>query len=156
MSEEQPRSEIAMAALAQVRALLDDWEGTDWSHTNPVREIDHILTMAYGRLRMAGMKRDRRNARWLARITSYTFPRTLKNRLGPDEASAVCFTVDITDGAKSARGRRVEIRMSAKNARLLGRQMAEMGLVTGNGPQIEDISEDELLEGGSLKEEDET
>lgn len=154
--DDQPRAEIALSALAEVRALLDDWEGTDWSHTNPVRDIDHILTMAYARIRMAGQRRDRRSARWLAKAASGVWPRMVRDRSGKGGVVAVCFNVEITDGSKVSTGRRVEVRLSAGDACLLGDQMARMGAMNKSLPQMESVPEGELLHGGSVTEGNET
>lgn len=116
-SEKYARYEIAEDALRKLGDFLDEWEGSDWAGTRPAQEVRGILDVADARIRMAASIRDRRNARWLARVTSFAFPR----RVNGDDR--LCFTVDITDGAKSAKGRKVEVQIPDSEAERLARQI---------------------------------
>jgi hypothetical protein len=132
MSDDIPRSEIALDALKDVRAVLDHWAGSDWSHSRPAQEIDQIVHVVYARLRMAGMVRDRRSARWLAKIGSFSFPRFLPGDKTRKVPEGICFEVEITDGAKVARGRKVEVRMTpVEAARFAGRLTSMAGRYHG-------------------------
>lgn len=138
MSQDEalPRSEIALEALKEIRALLDDWEGSDWSHTRPVQDIDHILHMAYARLRMASLARTRRDAPWLAKVDSMTWPRRIEED-GKTNV-AICFNVIITDGAKAVRGKKIEVRMPFQEAADLGKNMADWSDGSDGGPRTEE------------------
>lgn len=116
-SEKYARYEIAEQALKQIGDFLDEWEGSDWAATRPAQEIRGLLDIANARIRMASSIRDRRNARWLARVTSFAFPR----REG--DGNRLCFTVDITDGPKSAKGRKVEVQIPDTEAERLAGQI---------------------------------
>ena len=89
---------------------------------------------------------------WLAKVTSFAFPRTfstgplqtlsaVRSLIGdhqPDAADVnelveaalrhhhVCFTVEITDGSKHAVGRQVEVQLPADHAMKLGQQMVRV------------------------------
>lgn len=75
---------------------------------------------------------------WLAKVTSFAFPRTFSTGPLPKtdninvlmEAGRrhhhVCFTVQITDGGKQAVGREVEVQISADEAMKLGQQMVRI------------------------------
>lgn len=126
MSDDLPRSEIALDVLKNVRAVLDEWAGSDWSHTRPVQEIDHLLHLAYARLRMAGMTRDRRPARWLAKVGSFSFPRFAAGDRERKIPETICFEIEITDGSKAVRDKRVEVRMTSEDAARFAAQVASM------------------------------
>lgn len=153
---EPTRADLALGALADVRKVLDDWTGSDWSHTNPVQEIDHILHLAYAKLRMKAMQRERRPARWLGEVISTVFPRELAWYREREPDTALCFEVRITDGTKDAVGRKVEIRLSANDAEFLARSMAGMAEWGKGKPGPKSILPEELLPGGSTEEENET
>lgn len=146
------RAELALNALAEVRALLDDYTGTDWGYTIPAQKIDEILHLTYAKLRMKSMQRERRDATWLARVISTVWPREIAWRRGEEPVTALCFAVEITDGAKDAVGRKVEIRLSANDADFLARSMAGMAEWGKGKPGPADVL-NELLPGGSVKEE---
>jgi len=152
---EPTRAEVALNALAEVRALLDEWTGSDWSHTNPAQEIDHILHLAYAKLRMQAMHRERRPATWLAQPISTVWPQEIAWRRGEESVTALCFEVRITDGTKDAVGRKVEVRMSANDADFLAMSMKGMAEWGKGKPGPVDVL-DELLPGGSIREENET
>lgn len=134
--EAPPRSEIALEALKEIRALLDGQEGSDWSHTQPARETDHILEMAYARLRMAGMMRNRRDAPWLAKVDSMTWP--LQIERDGETSVAICFNVIVTDGAKIARDKKIEVRMPFADAVYLGTNMSGWANHPDGSPRTEE------------------
>lgn len=152
---ESTRTELALNALAEVRALLDDYTGTDWGYTIPAQKIDEILHLAYARLRMDSMKRERKSATWLAEVISAVFPRAIAWRRGQESVTALCFEVRITDGTKDAVGRKVEIRLSGQDAYFLAKSMNGMAEWARDKPGPASVLE-ELLPGGSVEEEDET
>lgn len=147
--------EAALNALADVRATLDDYTGTDWSHTIPARQIDEAIHLAYARVRMDSQRRDRRTARWLARAGGTAFPRAIAWRREVSPVTAICFEVHITDGTKESVGRKVEVRLSSQDAEILGRSLMGMAEYSKSFPQPTTFLE-ELLPGGSVKEENET
>jgi hypothetical protein len=75
---------------------------------------------------------------WLAKVTSFVFPRTFSTGPLPktDDLNVlaeagrrhhhVCFTVQITDGTKHAVGREVEVQIPADEAMKLGQQMVRI------------------------------
>ena len=152
---EPTRAELALNALAEVRAVLDEWTGSDWSHTNPAQEIDHILHLTYAKLRMQSMQRERRPATWLAQPVSTVWPKEIAWRRNEESVTALCFEVRITDGTKDAVGRRVEVRMSANDAGFLATSMKGMAEWGDGKPGPADVL-DELLPGGSVEKENET
>lgn len=153
-SGEPTRAELALNALADVRKVLDDWTGSDWSHTNPAQEIEHILHLTYAKLRMQSMRRERRPATWLAQPVSAVWPQEIAWRRGEEPVTALCFEVRITDGTKDAVGRRVEVRMSASDAEFLAMSMKGMAEWGKGKPGPDDVL-NELLPGGSTGEETE-
>lgn len=148
---EPSRAELALNALAEVRALLDDYTGTDWGYTIPAQRIDEILHLTYAKLRMQSMQRERRAATWLAQPVSSVWPQQIAWRRGQEPVTALCFEVRITDGAKDAVGRRVEVRMSANDADFLSMAMKNMATWGQGKPGPADVL-DELLPGGSVEE----
>ena len=109
--EDMPRQEIALSALEDIRSSL---EGRDRDEV--LGDIDHTLHLAYARLRMASQKRDRRNPRWLGEVASYTIPLYFQAAEDGEDRNLVSFIVEITDGPKSAVGRKVEVRMHVGEA----------------------------------------
>lgn len=152
---EPTRADLALGALADVRKVLDEWTGTDWSHTNPAQEIDHIVHLAYAKLRMESMRRERRSATWLGQVISAVFPRELAWYREREPDTALCFEVRITDGTKDAVGRKVEIRLSANDAEFLAMSMKGMA-EWGKGKPGPADRLGELLPGGSVDEEEPT
>lgn len=153
-SGEPSRAEVALNALADVRALLDDYTGTDWGYTIPAQKIDEILHLAYAKLRMQSMRRERRAATWLAQPVGTVWPQEIAWRREGEPVTALCFVVRITDGAKDAVGRKVEVRMSAQDAYFLGRSASSMSEWAKGKPGPVDVL-NELLPGGSVNGEDE-
>lgn len=123
-----PRYEIAEQALAKLETFLDDWEGSDWSHTRPAQEIRSIVDVAVAQLHMACQRRDRRPARWLARVTSFVFGRGFNEpgQFGNDPDPHLCFLVEITDGSKLARGKTVEVQVPDDEMERLAKQILRM------------------------------
>lgn len=88
---------------------------------------------------------------WLAKVTSFAFPRTFSTGPLPktDDIDVlmaagrrhhhVCFTVQITDGTKHAVGREVEVQLQADDAMKLGQQMVRIATAllpaSGEGEQ---------------------
>lgn len=114
-SEETPRYEIAENTLKEIREVLDGREGGDRSHACTMQQVEHLVLLAEARLRMAGMRRDRRQARWFAVIPGSAFPR--KSSLNKDEYDdTIRFVATITEGAKTAVGKVVEVKMPMEDA----------------------------------------
>jgi hypothetical protein len=143
-----------MVALTDIRAVLDDYTGSDWSYSIPAKRIDEILHLAYAKLRMDSMRRERRSATWLAQAMGTVFPRQIAWRRNEEPVTALCFEVRITDGTKDAIGRKVEIRLSAKDAAFLAASMTGMAEWCKDKPGPANLL-DELLPGGSIREGDE-
>lgn len=137
---DQPTSATAEAALQRIAAYLD--QTPDAVHT-----VRDVVDVALARIHMARQMRPSRRARvWLAKVTSFAFPRTFATSDKPpapdayatDEefiaASAawgrkhhhLCFTAQITEGGKAAVGRQVEIQMPIDDAERLAHQMLRM------------------------------
>lgn len=151
---EPTRAELALNALAEVRAVLDDYTGTDWGCTIPAQKIDEVIHLAYAKLRMQSMQRERRPATWLAQPISNVWPQEIAWRRNRESVTALCFEVRITDGPKDTVGRKVEVRLSSDDATLLASSMKSMA-EWGNGkPGPANVLE-ELLPGGSVREENE-
>lgn len=134
--EDIPRSEIALEALKEIRTLLDGRDGSDWSHTQPAQEIDHILEVTYARLRMASVVRSRRDAPWLAKVVGTTWPRRIEHESKVNVA--ICLNVIITDGAKAVRGKKIEVRMPFHEAADLGKNMADWSDHSDGSPRTEE------------------
>jgi hypothetical protein len=97
---------------------------------------------------------------WLAKVTSFAFPRTFSTGPLPKtddiavlmEAGCrhhhVCFTVQITDGTKHASGREIEVQIPATEAIKLGQQMVRVATAllpaTGDGEQTSPIEGDRV------------
>jgi hypothetical protein len=121
---------LAETALRQVHELLTSGAS--------VEDVRQVATTAVALLNMHQRTRPSLRRRWLAKVTSFTFPRTFST--GPLPATAdvatlrdaarrhlhVCFTVQITDGTKQAVGREVEVQVPADDALRLGQQMARI------------------------------
>ncbi len=155
MSDLPTRNEVALNALAEVRAALDrqgsDGRGNAW----PIQEIDHILHVAYAKLRMDSMRRERRPATWLAGPMGTVFPREVEWYSSGKPVTALCFEVRITDGMKDAVGRKVEVRLSAADATMLGASLTGMAKWAKDKPGPVNMLE-KLLPKDSVKEENET
>lgn len=123
-----PRYEIAERALKNIEATLDYTEGSDWSHTRPAQDIRRIIEIANAQLRMASMRRDRRRPGWFAKVTSGVYGRGFMRpgEFGKDPDPHLCFVVEITDGVKSARGKRVEVQAPDPDMEFLAMQILSM------------------------------
>lgn len=123
-----PRYEIAEQALKDIGAVFDTWEGSDWSCTNPAQEIRSIADIASAQLRMASLRRDRRRPRWFAKVVTAVYGRGFMKpgEFGKDPDPHLCFTVEITDGVKSALGKRVEVQAPDGDMELLAMQILSM------------------------------
>jgi hypothetical protein len=124
-----PRYEIAEHALNKIGELLDEWEGSDWSRTGPAQEVRGIVDIARARLHMAKQQRNyRRRPTWLARVTSSVYGRGFMKpgEFGKDPDPHLCFTVEITDGTKTARGTRVEVQAPDSEMEFLAMQIHNM------------------------------
>jgi hypothetical protein len=125
---EIPRYEIAEQALKKVEAALDRMEDGDWSHTAPAQDIRHIIEIANAQLRMASLRRDRRRPGWFAKVASGVYGRGFMKpgEFGKDPNPHLCFVAEITDGVKSARGKRVEVQAPDSEMEFLAMQILSM------------------------------
>jgi hypothetical protein len=89
-------------------------------------EIAHILDVADAQLRMMSLRRRRPGANWLARATSFTYPRQFAGEWGADPDPHLCMQIEITDGPKAARDRYIEIQMPDDEAERLATQILRM------------------------------
>ena len=127
----------AVLASEALRAIRDMAERPGAS----VDDIREVADLALTRLSLAGRFRDRTRQRiqWLAKVTSFAFPRTFYVGALPQtddpatllEAARrqhhVCFTVQITQGGgKDARHREVEVQVPADKAMQLGQQIVRI------------------------------
>ncbi|MFJ1900438.1 hypothetical protein [Streptomyces sp. NPDC088115] len=126
MNDENPYGDVlaaappvlAEAAIRQVHELLD--AGAD---TVDVREV---ATTAVALLNMHQRNRAGRKRPWLAKVTSFAFPRTFATAWGDAGEHYVCFTGAITKGGKQAVGREIELQLPVEDAERLGQQMLRM------------------------------
>jgi hypothetical protein len=144
---DRPTQDIAKDALNAVAACLDEWEGSDWATSRPTEQIRDVVELASARLRMARqMRPSRRTPRWLAKVTSFAFPRTFATTTQPPRPDAyatdeefiaasaewgrkhhhLCFTVQIAEGGKAAVGREVEVQVPDEDAERLARQILRL------------------------------
>jgi hypothetical protein len=123
-----PRYEIAERALDSIRREIDQWRNSGKSQMSLLVEIAHILDIADARLRMASLRRDRRRPRWFAKVTSGVYGRGFMGpgEFGKDPDPHLCFTVEITDGTKAARGARVEVQAPDAEMEFLAMQIHNM------------------------------
>lgn len=124
-------STLAETALRQVQKLLTD--------SAPMEDVEEVTATAVALLNMHQSNRAYQGRkRWLAKVASFTFPRTFSTGPLPktDDVAVlreaarrhrhVCFTVQITDGTKPAVGREVEVQVQADDAVRLAEQMLRM------------------------------
>ncbi|MFB7312947.1 hypothetical protein [Streptomyces sp. NPDC056192] len=111
---EAPQYLVAEHALAQIRDLASASE-----------EVRGIVAVAEANISMARRSRPRVSNRrsWLAKVTSFTFPRTFTRTWGKPAEHHVCFSLEITDGSKAAIGRKVEVQLAVDDAERLAEQM---------------------------------
>lgn len=121
-----PRYEIAERALASLRSEIDQWRDNGKSQMSLLVEIAHILDLADTRLRMMSLRRRRPGANWLAKATSFTYPRQFAGEWGADPDPHLCMQIEITDGPKAARDRYIEIQLPDNEAERLAKQILDM------------------------------
>lgn len=123
-----PRYEIAEDALKRIGDVFTEWEGSDWSHTIPARDISSIVDIARARLHMAGQQRDRRRPGWLAKVISGVYGRGFMKpgEFGKDPDPHLCFVIEITDGNKSVLGKKIEVQGPDRNMEFLAMQILNM------------------------------
>lgn len=122
---------LAEAALRQVQALADGGASME--------DIQEVASTGVALLDMHQRSRGFRGRKqWLAKVTSFAFPRTFSTGPLPktDDMNVLmedarrhhhaCFTVQITDGTKDAVGREIEVQVPADDAIRLGQQMARI------------------------------
>ena len=106
---------LAEAAIRRVHELLD--AGADSG------DVLEVATTAVALLNMHQRNRPGRKRAWLAKVTSFAFPRTFATAWGDTGEQYVCFTASITKGGKQALGRQVELQLPVEDAERLGQQM---------------------------------
>lgn len=118
---DRPRYEVAEAALEAIAAHLRSGGNAD-------ETVDGIARVALARISMARRERPSRSRRglWLARVTSFAFPRTFATAWGQDAAHHLCFTAEITEGTKTAVGRQVELQLPDEDAERLADQILRL------------------------------
>ncbi|MFJ6608139.1 hypothetical protein [Streptomyces lydicus] len=111
---------LAEAAIRRVHELLDAGADTD--------DVHEVAATAVALLNMhqRGRSSQGRKRTWLAKVTSFTFPRTFARAWGDTGEHYVCFTAEITEGGKQALGREVELQLPVEDAERLGQQMLRM------------------------------
>lgn len=125
-TEGAPRYLLAEEGPAEVAAVLERMEGSDWAHTRPAEEIATAVGLTQARLRMADLRRDRRPARWFAKVVSFAYLRRPPGMRDAYDTSHLIFEVEVTEGAKTALGRKVEVRVSLDEAERFGAQLLGM------------------------------
>lgn len=139
-----PRQDIALGALKEIRAVLDGLP----ADAVATEEIDYILTLAYARLRMAGNRQGpRANLTWLAKVVSFCVPMRFMRPNGKGDAPYLCFVVEVTEGAQSAVGRKIEVQLPAADAARLATQMANMVKHFGDEVDINKVIAERSLDG---------
>lgn len=108
---------LAEAAIRRVHELLDAGADTD--------DVHEVAATAVALLNMhqRGRSSQGRKRTWLAKVTSFTFPRTFARAWGDTGEHYVCFTAKITEGGKQALDREVELQLPVEDAERLGQQM---------------------------------
>jgi hypothetical protein len=121
---------LAETALRQLHALT--------TAGSAASQIQEVAATAVALLNMHQRSRRFGRKRWLAKVTSFAFPRTFSTGPLPktDDINVlmeagrrhhhVCFTVQMTDGTKPAVGREVEVQIPADEAIKLGQQMVRI------------------------------
>jgi hypothetical protein len=123
-----PRYEIAEQALGKIEDIFACAEDADWAQAEPVQDIRHAVRLANARLRMRLMERDRRRPRWFGKVTSGVYGRGFMKpgEFGKDPDPHLCFVIEITDGVKSAQGKRVEVQGPDSELEFLAGQILSM------------------------------
>lgn len=109
---------LAEAAIRRVHELLD--AGAD------PEDVRELATTSVALLNMHQRNRPGRKRAWLAKVTSFAFPRTFASAWGDAGQPYVCFTASITKGGKQAVGREIELQLPVEDAERLGQQMLRM------------------------------
>jgi hypothetical protein len=109
---------LAESALRRVHELLE--AGADSA------EVHEVVTTSVALLNMHQRNRPGRKRAWLAKVTSFAFPRTFATAWGNAGEPYVCFTAAITKGGKQAVGREIELQLLVEDAERLGQQMLRM------------------------------
>lgn len=134
-----PRADVPMTAeeLRDTLAeLIHGHSRRDGSDVDVDLAMSVIEEHVIYRMRQRAAER-RVGRRWLAKVTSFGFPRTFSTGPLPRTGGIVedilseavgrhhhvCFTVEITDGGARAVGREVEVQVPADEAMRLGQQM---------------------------------
>ncbi|THA29149.1 hypothetical protein E6R18_24880 [Streptomyces sp. A1277] len=109
---------LAEAAIRRIHELLE--AGADSV------EVHEVATTSVALLNMHQRNRPGRKRVWLAKVTSFAFPRTFATAWGNAGEHYVCFTGSITKGGKQAVGREIEVQVTVDDAERLGQQMLRM------------------------------
>jgi len=121
---------LAEAAIRRVHELLE--AGADSA------DVHEVVATSVALLNMHQRNRPGRKHAWLAKVTSFAFPRTFSTGPLPktDDLTVlaeaawlhhhVCFTAEITHGSKSALGRAIELQLPVDDAERLAQQMLRM------------------------------
>lgn len=108
---------IAEAALRHILDLAQDEDG--------FKGVRDIATMAVASIDMhrRGRRGSSRRRLWLAKVTSFAFPRCFTAQWGEPARNHVCFTVELSEASKKAVGCAVEVQLPDADAERLARQM---------------------------------
>ncbi|MFJ8677185.1 hypothetical protein [Streptomyces sp. NPDC093589] len=106
---------LAETAIRRVHELLE--AGADSV------DIHEVVTTSIALLDMHQRNRPGRKRAWLAKVTSFAFPRTFATAWGDTGEHYVCFTGSITKGGKQTIGREIEVQIPVDEAERLGQQM---------------------------------
>lgn len=109
---------LAEAAIRRVYELLEAEADT--------ADIHEVVTTSVALLNMHQRNRPGRKRAWLAKVTSFAFPRTFATAWGSTGEHYVCFTASITKGGKQAVGREIELQLPVEDAERLAQQMLRM------------------------------
>lgn len=109
---------LAEAAIRRVHELIE--AGADSA------DVHKVVTTSVALLNMHQRNRPGRKRAWLAKVTSFAFPRTFATAWGDTGEHYVCFTGSITKGGKQAVGREIEVQLPVDDAERLGKQMLSM------------------------------
>ena len=92
---------LAEAAIRRIHELLEAGANT--------ADIYELVETSVALLNMHQRNRPGRKRAWLAKVTSFAFPRTFATAWGNTGEHYVCFTGSITKGGKHAVGREIEV-----------------------------------------------
>lgn len=109
---------LAETAIRRVHELLEAGANT--------ADIYELVETSVALLNMHQRNRPGRKRAWLAKVTSFAFPRTFATAWGNTGEHYVCFTGSITKGGKHAVGREIEVQLPVDDAERLGQQMLRM------------------------------